>query len=95
MNRRTSDGKPAGGWLPEQRVSVETALRGYTSGAAYASFEETSKGTLEPGKLADLIVLSQNPFEIDPIKLHQTRVLLTLVGGEAVHDELGLLLRSR
>ena len=91
VNRRTIEGNPAGGWLPEQRVSVKTAVEAYTSGAAYASFEERIKGTLEPGKLADLIVLSQNLFEIDPMRIHQTRVLLTLVDGKPVHDELGLL----
>ena len=89
VNRRTSEGKPEGGWLPAQRVGMETALKAYTSGAAYASFEERIKGTLEPGKLADAIVLSQNLFEIDPMKIHQTRVLFTLVDGKAVHDELG------
>ena len=89
VNRRTSEGKPAGGWLPAQRVSVETALRAYTSGAAYASFEERIKGTLEPGRLADVIVLSQNLFDIDPMKIHETRVVLTVVDGKPVHDELG------
>ena len=88
VNRRTSEGKPEGGWLPAQRVSVQTALKAYTSGAAYASFEERIKGTLEPGKLADAIVLSQNLFEIDPVKIHETRVLFTLVDGKPVHDEL-------
>ncbi len=89
VNRRTMAGKPEGGWLPAQRVSVETALKAYTSTAAYASFEERTKGTLAPEQLADVIVLSQNLFEIDPMKIHETRVLLTVVDGKAVHDELG------
>ena len=89
VNRRTSDGKPEGGWLPAQRLSVETALKAYTSSAAYASFEERIKGTLEPGKLADVIVLSQNLFDIDPMTIHETRVFLTVVDGKAVHVELG------
>ena len=91
VNRRTIEGQPEGGWLPDQRVSMKTALEAYTSGAAYASFEEQIKGTLEPGKLADIIVLSQNPFEIDPMKIHETQVLLTLVGGQPVHGKLDLL----
>jgi predicted amidohydrolase YtcJ len=90
VNRRTIEGNPPGGWLPEQRVSVESALKAYTSGAAYASFEEQIKGTLEPGKLADLVVLSQDLFQIDPMKIHQTRVLLTILDGKPVHDELHL-----
>ena len=91
VNRRTIEGQPEGGWLPDQRVGMKTALEAYTSGAAYASFEEQIKGTLEPGKLADIIVLSQNPFEIDPMKIHETQVLLTLVGGQPVHGKLDLL----
>lgn len=85
VNRRTMDGKPAGGWLPEQRVSLETALRAYTEGAAFASFEEKRKGRLAPGMLADVVVLSQNLFEVDPMKLHETKALLTVVGGRVVY----------
>jgi predicted amidohydrolase YtcJ len=73
------------GWTLDQRVSVETALKAYTSGAAYASFEEQIKGTLEPGKLADLVVLSQNLFEIDSAKIQDTKVLLTIVDGKQVY----------
>lgn len=88
VNRRTVDGKPAGGWLPEQRVTLDAALRAYTSEAAYASHEEKIKGRIEPGLLGDIIVLSQNLFEIDPIKIHETKVLLTVVGGQTVHNQL-------
>ncbi len=90
VNRRTIEGKPASGWLPEQRVSVETALQAYTAGAAYASFEEKIKGKLEPGMLADLIVLSQDLFQVDPMKIHETKVLLTIVDGKPLYDPLGL-----
>lgn len=84
VNRRTIDGKPDGGWTPEQRVSLDTALRAYTSSGAAASFEESSKGTLEAGKLADLIVLSQDPFKIDPMRLHEMRVVTTVFNGRVV-----------
>jgi hypothetical protein len=91
VNRRTIEGKPAGGWLPGLRVSIESALRAYTSGAAYAAFDEQRKGTLAPGMLADVIVLSQDPLKIDPMKLHDTKVVLTIVDGKAVHDPLEML----
>ena len=87
VNRRTIDGKPPGGWLPEQRVSLETALQAYTEGSAYASFEEKRKGVLAPGLLGDVVVLSQNLFEIDPMKIHATKALLTVVGGRVVYRD--------
>jgi len=88
VNRRTIAGTPNEGWLPHQRVTLETALRAYTVAGAYASFEEEQKGTLTPGKYADLVVLSQDPFRIDPIDIHKTRVLHTLVGGKQVYGDL-------
>ena len=69
---------------------METALQAYTAGAAYASFEEKIKGKLEPGMLADLIVLSQDLFQVDPMKIHETKVLLTIVDGKPLYDPLGL-----
>jgi len=86
VNRQTTDGKPPGGWVPEQRVSVETALRAYTSAGAYASFEEKIKGTLEPGKLADLVVLSADPFRVKPGELHKCRVERTVFNGRVIYD---------
>jgi predicted amidohydrolase YtcJ len=65
---------------------VETALRAYTIGGATASFEEAAKGTLAAGKLADVIVLSQDPFKIDPIRLHETRVATTIFNGRVVFN---------
>lgn len=85
VNRQTVDGKPDGGWLPEQRVSLETALRAYTIDAAYAAFEENVKGSIEPGKLADLIVLSQDLFAIPPARIHLTRVDLTVFDGRVLY----------
>src|SRR6185436_17981558 len=74
VNRRTIEGKPAGGWIPQQRVSLETALYGYTMQAAYSSFDEKDKGRIQPGLLADLISLSQDLFTIEPMEIHKTRV---------------------
>jgi predicted amidohydrolase YtcJ len=86
VNRRTTEGKPPGGWVPEQRVSVETALRAYTRTGAFSSFEENIKGTLAAGKLADLIVLSADPFRVPPADLHKCRVELTVFNGRVVFD---------
>ena len=83
--RKTREGGPPGGWLPEQAVSLESALRHYTIDAAYASFEEDVKGSLAPGKLADLVVLADDLFKAPPETILKTRVLLTVVGGRAVY----------
>lgn len=87
VNRRTIDGKPAGGWTPEHRVSIETALRGYTQMGALASFEETTKGRLAPGYLADLAVFSQDLFKIDPMKIHETKVVMTIFDGRVIYRQ--------
>lgn len=81
VNRITRDGKLLG---PEQRVSVETALRAYTSGAAALGFEEDRKGTLVPGKLGDVTVLAADPTRVDPMALRDLAVEMTVVGGEVV-----------
>lgn len=86
VNRQTVDGKPPAGWIPEQRVSLETALRGYTTSAAYAEFEEMRKGMLKPGYLADVIVLDRDPFTIPSAQLHSLRVKLTVVDGSVVYE---------
>ncbi|MEY3404817.1 MAG: hypothetical protein RL161_247, partial [Bacteroidota bacterium] len=86
VNRRTPEGFPEGAWIPGQRISIEQALYAYTFMGAYSSFEEHRKGTLEKGKLADLIVLSADLFTIDPMKIHETKVLLTMVGGNVVFE---------
>jgi predicted amidohydrolase YtcJ len=85
VNRQTVTGLPAGGWLPAQRVSVETALRAYTVNGAYASFEETVKGQIKPGMLADVVILSQDLFRIPPAEIHKTRVDVTVFGGRVVY----------
>jgi predicted amidohydrolase YtcJ len=86
VTRRTLDGKHPDGWVPAQKISVEEALRAYTSAAAFAAFNEASLGSLEPGKLADLVVLDRDLFELPPEDLAKARVMLTMVGGRIVYD---------
>lgn len=86
VTRQTIDGKPKGGWLPEQRLTLDEAIRGYTLDAAFAGHREKSEGSIEPGKLADLIVLSQNLFDVSPREITKTEVLLTMVGGKVVYQ---------
>jgi predicted amidohydrolase YtcJ len=82
--RATLDGKRPGGWVPEQRITVEEALRGYTLGGAYASFDEQVKGSIEPGKLADFAVLSLDILEAPPADIAHARVDLTVFDGRVV-----------
>lgn len=77
---------PEGGWFPEQRLTLAEAIRYFTWGAAYASFEENIKGTLEPGKLADLTVFSRDLFSIEPKQILTTPVAMTIVGGKIVYE---------
>jgi predicted amidohydrolase YtcJ len=79
--RMTPEGTPAGGCQAQERISAEAALRHFTRDAAYASFEEERKGTLGPGRLADLVVLSDDILAIPPAQILKTRVLLTVMGG--------------
>ncbi|HWX25154.1 MAG TPA: amidohydrolase [Vicinamibacteria bacterium] len=84
LTRKTPAGSPPGGWFPEQSVGLESALRHYTADGAYASFEEQQKGTLAAGRLADVIVVSEDLFAEPPEALLKARVLLTLVEGQEV-----------
>jgi len=84
VNRRTTDGANPGGWFPEQRLTVEEAVEAYTLGSARASFSEGEKGTLTPGKLADLVVLSRDILTGAGESLPEARVELTVVGGRVV-----------
>lgn len=86
VNRRTIEGEPPKGWLPEHRVTLASALSAYTSSGAYASFEESVKGRVAKGMFADLVVLDSDPFRMDPMKLHELRPVMTVFGGRAVHD---------
>jgi predicted amidohydrolase YtcJ len=83
VTRRRADGTPGPqGWYPDQRLDVETALRGFTLGAAYAGYSEDRLGSLAPGKLADLVVVSDDPFSIEPMAIKDIRVRGTLVGAD-------------
>jgi predicted amidohydrolase YtcJ len=84
VTRQTAEGLPKEGFVPAERLSVAEAIRGYTLGAAYAGFREKTEGSLEPGKLADLIILSQNLFDVDAHSINKTKVLTTIVGGRVV-----------
>jgi predicted amidohydrolase YtcJ len=85
VTRSTPEGTPAGGWYPQNRISVEAALRHFTRDAAYASFEESRKGTLAAGKLADFVVLSEDIFSTPPGRILKTKVLLTVMGGRETY----------
>ncbi|HLK05625.1 MAG TPA: amidohydrolase [Candidatus Acidoferrum sp.] len=81
VTRTTPEGSPSGGWYPAGRISVEAALRHFTRDGAYASFDEDIRGTLSPGKLADLVVLSKDILTIPAPEILKTKVLLTVMGG--------------
>ena len=86
VTRRTLDDRNPGGWVPEQKITVEDALRAYTSGGAYASFDEREKGTLERGKLADFVLIDRDLTRIAPETIRDAKVTMTVVGGRIVHD---------
>ncbi|MGE0128168.1 MAG: amidohydrolase [Blastocatellales bacterium] len=86
VNRRTVDGKPPRGWVAEQRISIGDAMRAYTQAGAYSSFEEGIKGRIAPGMLADIVVFSQDLFKIDPMRIHEARVALTVFNGKVVYQ---------
>ncbi len=85
VTRQTLDGEPRGGWFPQERIDAETALRAYTVNNAWAAGEEELKGTLEPGKLADIVVLDRDPLTVAPAELKDIRIVYTIVGGRIVH----------
>jgi predicted amidohydrolase YtcJ len=84
VTRRGADGTPRAGWLPDQRVSVDVALRSMTAGPAYAAFEENMLGAITVGRAADLTVLSGDPYAMRPDSLRTLRVLRTIVAGRVV-----------
>lgn len=86
VTRQTEDGEPAGGFVPQQRLSLEDTIRAYTLDAAFAGRREKTEGSLEPGKLADFIVLDRDLFHIEPSEFGKAQVLLTVVGGKVVYE---------
>ncbi len=86
ITRQDRAGNPSAGWFPDQRMTREEALKSWTAVGAYAAFEEGSKGTLEPGKLADLVMLSADIMRIPAPEILKTRVTMTILGGEVVYS---------
>jgi predicted amidohydrolase YtcJ len=86
ISRQDPQGQPPGGWRPQERVSFEQALAGFTRDAAFAGFAEDRMGSLEPGKWADFILIDRDPTKVDPQALAKTEVLQTWVGGKRVYE---------
>lgn len=85
LTRQTLEGDPPGGFVPGERISLEDAIKGYTLGAAFAGRREKAEGSLEVGKVADLIIVSQDLFKIEPSEISNTEVMVTMVGGKVVY----------
>jgi predicted amidohydrolase YtcJ len=83
VNRLTTSGKEMG---PELKISVTESLKALTIDAAWQNFEERIKGSIEPGKLADFVILKDNPLEIDPLKLKDIKIVQTIVGGKTIFN---------
>lgn len=86
VTRRTVDGRNPGGWVPSQRIGVESALRAYTRDAAYAGFSDSTTGFIGRGAYADLVILDRNPLAVDPVGLESVQVVHTMVEGETVFE---------
>jgi len=89
VTRRTLDDANPDGWVPAQKISVEEALRAYTTGSAFAEFAEADKGRLAPGMLADFVVIDQDLFSIPPERIRDAKVTMTVVGGRVAHASVG------
>ena len=87
VTRQDHQGSPEGGWFPDQRMTRDEALKSWTLAGAYAAFEEKLKGSLEPGKLADFVLLTRDIMTVPPSEILETRVRMTVLGGEIVHGE--------
>ncbi len=85
VTRRTLDDKNPNGWIPEQKISVEDAIKCYTLNNAYAAFEENKKGSIEKGKFADLVVLNEDILTIDPVRIKDVKVDMTVFDGDIIY----------
>jgi predicted amidohydrolase YtcJ len=86
VTRELPDGGPQGGWQPQEKISLDECIRAYTTGSAYAQFEEGKKGELKRGEYADFVVLSNDLTKVPPSEFVKTRVLRTVVGGRTVYQ---------
>lgn len=87
VTRATLDGKNSDGWIPEEKITLPEAIEAYTMGAAFAEFQENEKGSITPGKLADMVLVSDNIFELKPEAIRNVKVKTTIVGGKVVYGE--------
>ena len=87
VTRCTYDKQPEGGYHPQQKLSVDDAIHAFTTGPAYATFEEDKKGTIVKGKYADFVVLDRDLYAVDPLAIMDTSVVMTVVGGEIVYQK--------
>src|SRR4029079_13877706 len=87
VTRATLDGKNPGGWIPEEKITLPEAIEAYTMGAAFAEFQDSEKGSIRPGKLADIVILSDNIFDLKPEAIRNAKVKTTIVGGKVVYEE--------
>ena len=95
VTRQSTDGEPPGGWWPEERITIEDAIRNYTAESAYASFEEKEKGQIASGMLADLTVHSRDLLTVKPAEILQTEAVMTILGGRVVYEQEGARLTAR
>lgn len=87
VTRRDYSGLPDGGYNPDQKITVDQAVRAFTTGPAYATFEDGVKGSLETGKYADMVVLEKDPYQVDPITMKEIGVCMTVVNGEIAYEK--------
>src|SRR5882762_2492853 len=87
VTRATLDGKNPGGWIPEEKITLPEAIEAYTMGAAFAEFQDSEKGSISPGKLADMVIVSDDIFELKPQAIRNVKVKTTIVGGKVVYRE--------
>jgi len=84
--RATLDGKHPDGWFPEQKLTIQEAIAAYTMGSAYAEFQDENKGSITPGKLADFVILSEDPLALSPLRLRELHVTQTWLGGKLIYS---------
>jgi predicted amidohydrolase YtcJ len=87
VTRATLDGKNPGGWIPEEKITLPEAIEAYTMGSAFAEFQERDKGSVTPGKLADMVIMSDNIFDVKPEAIRNVKVQTTITGGKVVYGE--------